>query len=141
MEDFDLVKLASDLCDCVKHAMGMIRPDLARPIQDFKQPTWLTEKRARYSLELAEQELWNIQVHAIGNDQFEDRLKKRVALLSNITFNSKSDDEFFPDPELDAIYDYHSEEEFLDEEEKHRFKIQQSIQEAWNNAYEDYDDQ
>ena len=27
VEDLDLVEVASDLCDCVKHAMGMIRPE------------------------------------------------------------------------------------------------------------------
>ena len=68
VEDLNLAKVASDLCDCVNYAMGMIRPDKARPIPGFKQPTWLTERRARNSLELAECELGIIDFINIGND-------------------------------------------------------------------------
>ena len=35
VEDLDLAKVASDLCDCVIYAMGMLRPDKAKPIPDF----------------------------------------------------------------------------------------------------------
>ena len=39
VEDLNLAKLASDLCDCVNYTMGMLRLDKARSIPDFKQPT------------------------------------------------------------------------------------------------------
>ena len=81
-------------------------------------------------MELAECTLGNIDFNTIGNDQFIERLRKRVLLLSNITINSKSDDELSSDPELDAIYNYNSEQEFLDEEENGV-----SVQDAWDNTW------
>ena len=71
-----------------------------------------------------------------SNEQFADRLRERVKLLDKILFNSSTDDESSSDSESDAEYNYHSEQEFLDEEEN-----SVSVQEAWDNTYYDSNDE
>ena len=53
VEELNLAKVASDLSDCVKYTMSLFRPDKMGPTRDFKQPAWLTERRAKKSLQMA----------------------------------------------------------------------------------------
>ena len=68
VEELNLAKVASDLSDCVKYTISMFRPDKMGPICDFKQPAWLTERRAKKSLQMAECKLENIDIHTCQNE-------------------------------------------------------------------------
>ena len=75
-------------------------------------------------------------MHTCSNEQFTDRLRKRVKRLNAIAFNSNTDDESSSDSGSAAEYNYHSEQEFLDEEENGV-----SVQEAWDNTWYDSNDE
>ena len=102
--------MASDMSDYVKYTMSMFKPGIMGPVGDFKQPALLTERRAKKALQLAECKLENIDIHTCQNEQFTDRLRKRVKLLNAIVFNSNTDDESSSDSKSAAEYNYHSEQ-------------------------------
>ena len=44
VENLNLAKVASDLCDFVKYTTGLFKPGVMGTMRDFKQPAWLTKR-------------------------------------------------------------------------------------------------
>ena len=63
VEKLDLARVASDISNYVKYTMNMFKPGIMGPVGNFKQPDWLTERRAKKSLQMAECKLENIDIH------------------------------------------------------------------------------
>ena len=104
--------------------MFLLQPRIA-PFVDYQQPAWLTEKVALRSLQNAKNKL-EISSH---EEEFRDRLEKRLKLIKNIALEPDSEDE---DPQ-----DHHSDQEFEDEVDDGEWDYQEAWDHTWSSSDEE----
>ena len=104
--------------------MFMLQPRMATFV-DYQQPAWLTEKIALRSLQNAKNKL-EISLH---EEEFRDRLEKRLKLIRDIALES--------DSEAEDTQDLHSEQEYEDEIEDEDWICQEAWEQAWNSSDEE----
>ena len=92
---------------------------------EYIEPAWLTKKRAQKSLQNAENK---IRI-TVGEEEFRNRLEKRLNLIRNIALESDTEDE---DP-----HDHHSEQEFEDEAEDGECDYQEAWGQTWTSSVEE----
>merc|ERR1712121_244383 len=98
----DIGQTIHKLSLCARPSMFLLQPRTA-PVVNYEQPGWLTEKVAQRSLQNAKNKL-EIGSH---EEEFRDRLEKRLKLIKSIALEPDSEDE-------DSQY-HHSDQEFEDE--------------------------
>ena len=125
--NFDLGCVVHDLTVCVRHAMFSLDPLKCGTDMAYNEPSWLSERRAKRSLATVEEKLKTDK----DVDGYGKRLRKQAELFKKFGLPT-TDDEDTSDVDSDNEQDHHSGEEY---DEENGF----NAQEAWDNAYEDYD--
>ena len=103
----------------------MLQPRKMGSLVDYQQPAWLTKRIALKSLQNAENKV-EITLH---EEEFRDRLEKRLKLIRDIAIESDSEDE---DPQ-----DHQSEQEYEDEVDDEEWDCQEALEHAWNSSDEE----
>ena len=95
---------------------------------EYEVPTWLTKKRAKKSIQRAENK---IEI-TLGDNEFTDRIEKRLNLIKDIVLESDTEDEAEEDS-----HNHHSEQEFEDEAEDGAWDYQEAWGQTWSSSDEE----
>ena len=103
----------------------MLDPGKMGIFMEYIEPAWLTKKRAQKSLQNAENK---IKI-TLDEEEFTNRLEKRLNLIKDIVLESDTEDEAD-----EGSHDHHSEQEFEDEAEDGACDYQEAWGQTWSSS-------